>query len=291
MRCAQRTRATGMDRHADPTQSGAPITVGSGGLSARFAAAHLDWIVPEWAAPASVHAFFTTRTGGSSTGGCAPFDLASAGRRDRGSSDDALVENHRRVQSFLPSTPLWLEQVHGTGVIDADSLPQTSADRPPRADAALTRATGVVLAVRVADCLPALFCDRAASVVAAAHAGWRGLVAGVLENTIAAMRCAPADIVVWLGPAIGARAFEVGGEVRDAFAAVEPSDADAFVPGGNGKWHGDLAGLARQRLLRAGVTNVAIDGHCTWSEPQRFFSFRRDRTSARMAAFVWRTDR
>ena len=258
-------------------------------LSARLRTAGLDWIVPHWPAPPSVRAFFTTRNGGASVGKSASLDLgAGESPGYSGHPDNSLAENRRRVQSFLPSTPLWLEQVHGTDVADVDLAGGTHADRRPRADAAVTRTPGVVLSVRVADCLPVLLSDRQGFIVAAAHAGWRGLCAGILENTLATMGRNAGDVVAWLGPAIGQRAFEVGSEVRDAFCARHAADADAFIPGATGKWHADLALLARRRLARMGVTDVTTDGHCTWSEPQRFFSFRRDGTPGRMAAFIWR---
>ena len=261
----------------------------SDALSARFRTAGLDWVVPHWSAPPSVRAFFTTRNGGASVGKSASLDLGGGELPAAAHSGDSLAENRRRVQAFLPSRPLWLEQVHGTHVADVDLAGATNADRRPRADAAVTRRAGVVLSVRVADCLPVLLSDRQGSIVAAAHAGWRGLCAGILENTLATMGRAAGEVVAWLGPAIGQRAFEVGSEVRDAFCARDAADADAFIPGATGKWHADLALLARRRLARMGVIDVTIDGRCTWSEPQRFFSFRRDGTYGRMAAFIWRT--
>ena len=264
-------------------------TAGGDALSARFRTAGLDWIVPHWSAPPSVHAFFTTRNGGASIGRSTSLDLGGGELTAIAAhSDSSLAENRRRVQAFLPSTPLWLEQVHGTDVADVDLTGATNADRRPRADAAVTRRARVVLSVRVADCLPVLLSDREGSIVAAAHAGWRGLCAGILENTVATMGRPAADLVAWLGPAIGQRAFEVGSEVRDAFCSSDAADADAFIPGAPGKWHADLALLARRRLARMGFTDVTTDGHCTWSEPQRFFSFRRDGTHGRMAAFIWR---
>jgi len=260
----------------------------SDALSARFRTAGLDWVVPHWSAPPSVRAFFTTRNGGASVGKSASLDLGGGELPAAAHSGDSLAENRRRVQAFLPSRPLWLEQVHGTHVADVDLAGATNADRRPRADAAVTRRAGVVLSVRVADCLPVLLSDRQGSIVAAAHAGWRGLCAGILENTLATMGRAAGEVVAWLGPAIGQRAFEVGSEVRDAFCARDAADADAFIPGATGKWHADLTLLARRRLARMGVTDVTTDGQCTWSEPQRFFSFRRDATPGRMAAFIWR---
>jgi len=254
-------------------------------IAAQLRAAGLDWIVPDWAAPAGVHAFFTTRSGGS--GDAASFDLgpgeiASAPPASRA----AIVANRARAQAFLPSLPLWLDQVHGADVVDADA---THARALPRADAAVTRASGVVLAVRVADCLPVLLCDRSGATIGIAHAGWRGLAAGVIENTVAAMACEPAGIAAWLGPAIGPSAFEVGPEVRDAFVAADDEAARAFVRGRTGKWLADLYGLACRRLARAGVEQVAAMRVCTFSDARRFFSYRRDGPTGRMGAFIWRT--
>jgi YfiH family protein len=158
-----------------------------------------------------------------------------------------------------------------------------------RADAAVTRAPGVVLAVRVADCLPVLLCDRAGTAIGAAHAGWRGVAAGVIENTVAAMACAPAGIAAWLGPAIGPSAFEVGVEVRDAFVTADADSARAFVPARAGKWLADLYALACRRLARAGVAQISGIRACTFSDARRFFSYRRDGPTGRMGAFIWRT--
>ena len=256
-------------------------------LAARLREAGVDWIVPEWAAPAGVHALFTTRDG--SPGDATPLDLGPA---DIGSvppaTRRAIAGNRDRVQAFLPSLPVWLDQVHGADVVDVDA--DTTHEHPlPRADAAVTRARGVVLAVRVADCLPVLLCDRAGTAIGAAHAGWRGLAAGVIENTVAAMACEPAGIAAWLGPAIGAPAFEVGGEVRDAFIAADADSARALVPHRTGKWLADLYALACRRLARAGVEQVSGIRACTFSNPRRFFSYRRDGPTGRMGAFVWRT--
>lgn len=228
-------------------------------LAAQFAAAQLDWIIPAWPAPASVHAFVTTRNG-----------TASA-------------------EEFLPAPPRWLEQVHGADVITAAPMRGERNPPPPRADGAVTREPGVVLAVRTADCLPVLFSDREGAVIAIAHAGWRGLAAGVLENTVAAMACEPSTIVAWFGPAIGATRFEIGVDVRDAFVATDAGASAAFAAGRPGKWFADLAQLARRRLAHAGVDAVSGGGMCTASDPARFHSFRRDRATGRMAAFLWRT--
>ena len=274
-------------------------------LAARFAAAGLDWIVPRWPAAPHVHAFVTTRNGGVSVGAAASLDLGDASLRDGDPIDAARVaENRRRVAAFLPAPPLWLEQVHGTDVVFADPV---ASQRLPgdargaggerlrqaesfaaRGDAAVTRETNVVLAVRVADCLPVLLADRSGSVIGIAHAGWRGLAAGVIENTVAAMNSPPAEIVAWLGPAIGPSAFEVGADVRDAFLQADGRAGAAFTAAAPGKWLADLEALARMRLARAGVTSIAGVSMCTASDPGRFFSWRRDRTRARMAALLWR---
>jgi hypothetical protein len=161
---------------------------------------------------------------------------------------------------------------------------------PPVADAAVTRERGVVCAVLTADCLPVLFADRAGRAVGIAHAGWRGLAAGVLEATIAALAAqgvAPADLLVWLGPAIGPAAFEVGADVVAAFRATDPGAAASFVPQAGGKWHADLHALARRRLAAAGIGSVAGNVLCTYADPARFYSYRRERETGRMAAIVW----
>lgn len=257
------------------------------GLATQLRAAGLDWIVPDWAAPKGVHAFFTTRNGG--PGGADSLDL---GPGDIGSAPPAtraaIAGNRGRVQAFLPSPPVWLDQVHGADVVDVDAN-ATGARALPRADAAVTRARGVVLAVRVADCLPVLLCDRAGTTIGAAHAGWRGVAAGVIESAVAAMACEPADIAAWLGPAIGPSAFEVGPEVRDAFVATDAAATRAFVPGRAGKWLADLYALACRRLARAGVEQVSGVRACTFSDARRFFSYRRDGATGRMGAFIWRT--
>jgi YfiH family protein len=257
-------------------------------LAAQFAAAGLDWIVPAWIAPREVHAFFTTRDNARSAN-------ASPSRPQLGERPDSSDGTRRsmdalasRAKPFLPAPVLWLDQVHGSSVLDIDSATLDGGELP-RADAAVTRKTDRVLAVRVADCLPVLLTDCDGSVVAIAHAGWRGLAAGILENTVAAMSCDPTRVVAWLGPAIGRTAFEVGDEVRAAFVTTDAAATQAFVAGQPGKWHADLVALARQRLARAGVSDVIADGGCTASEPGRFLSFRRDRTTERMAAFIWRS--
>jgi YfiH family protein len=248
--------------------------------------AGLDWIVPDWPAPADVGAIITTRHGGVSAGACATMNLARHGEDD----PVAVAENRRRLDRFLPATPVWLDQVHGTTVVTLDRAPLPDAPLPV-ADAAVTRDRGIVCAVRTADCLPVLFAARAGNAIGIAHAGWRGLAAGVLEATVAAMAAlgAPAgDIVAWLGPGIGPGAFEVGGEVRAAFCDADPGAAPSFAPHGVGKWRADLYALARRRLAGAGISRVCGGGYCTASDAARFFSYRRDRTPGRMAALIWR---
>ena len=253
-------------------------------LPAALRGAGLDWIVPEWAAPANVGALVTTRTGGVSAGPYATMNLG------RGTRDDAhaLAENERRFRKFLPGNPVWLDQVHGNAVVTLAH--EAGASAVPVADAAVTRGRGIVCAVLVADCLPVLFADAAGNAVGIAHAGWRGMVAGVLESTIAALcdfGVKPKNIVAWLGPAISPLAFEVGDDVRDAFLAADPRAAACLAPHRAGKWHADLHGLARQRLARGGVTRIDGGAFCTFAEATRFYSYRRERESGRMAAAVW----
>ena len=253
-------------------------------LRAQLAGDGLDWIVPAWGGPARVRALFTTRAGAPAPSG---FDAGSAHP-----TAEALAGNvgacRRRLRAWLPADPVWLEQVHGCDVVTVDAAnAQALRTSPPRADAALTRASAVVLAVRVADCLPVLLADRAGGVVAVAHAGWRGLATGVLEATLAAMHVAPAGVAAWIGPAIGPRAFEVGADVRDLHCAHDAGADAHFVPQGGGKWLADLPALARRRLGAAGVADVAVDGGCTHTDAARFHSWRRDRASARMALLAW----
>jgi polyphenol oxidase len=256
-------------------------------LSRRLADAGLDWIVPAWDAPSRVGALSTTRNGGVSTAARASLDLGAANIAD--DAERALVlTNRARLAAFLPSTPLWLSQVHGREVALIDEVGASAMlHAPPTADAAVTTTPGVVLAVRAADCLPVLLADRAGTVIGIAHAGWRGLAAGVIEATLAAMRVPARDIVAWLGPAIGPRSFEVGHDVFDAFCAHDPAAHACFVTGADEKWLADLYGLATLRLARAGVTAIEGGGHCTMREDHRFFSYRRDRNAGRMASLLW----
>ncbi len=240
-----------------------------------------DWIVPDWPAPANVRTLITTRSGGVSTG---PFASMNLGQRIE---DDmqSLRANRALLRDFLPADPKWLLQVHGARVADADGLQQ-----PVEADAAVARKPGSVCTVMVADCLPVLLTDRAGSVVAAAHAGWRGLAAGVLENTVGAMGRAPDELLAYFGPAIGPSAFEVGADVRNAFLARSADAVSAFAAHKPGKWLADLFALARQRLRAIGVTQIYGGGLCTYSDRRRFFSHRRDKVTGRMAALIWLND-
>lgn len=214
-------------------------------------------IRPDWPAPAHVRAFVTTRAMG---------DMAGAGRA--------------ALRVLVPAEPTWLKQVHGIRVADLDR-------GVLEADAAVTRAPRRVCVVGAADCMPVLLADRAGRVVAAAHAGWRGMAAGVIESALESMKVSPAEVLAWLGPAIGPRAYEVGEEVREAFLAHDAEAANAFQPKRPGHWLLDLYAVARQRLQAAGVRAVFGGGFCTFTQADRFFSFRRDRTRERMAAVIW----
>jgi len=254
-------------------------------LREAIAAAGLDWIVPDWDAPGDVCALSTTRNGGVSGGNRATLNLG----RSVGDDVDAVAENRRRLGKFLPAPPVWLHQTHGIDV--ATLMAATTAEPAPRADAAVTRERGVVCAVSTADCLPVLFADRRGSAVGVAHAGWRGLSSGVLEATIEAMGhlgSHPADLVAWLGPAIGPARFEVGADVRDRFCDGDSDAQSCFTPHVPGKWLADLYGLARMRLSRSGVRDVSGGGHCTHADAARFFSYRRERDTGRMVTAVWR---
>lgn len=241
-----------------------------------------DWICPDWPAPPNVKAFITTRSGGVSV---APRDSLNLGYK-AGDDPAAVTQNRAVVETLTPQSPKWLAQVHGTRVMNADQITGT-----PEADASVAHASGTVCAIMIADCLPVLFTNRAGTRVGAAHAGWRGLSGGVLGNTVNAMCEAgddPADLLAYIGPGIGPSAFEVGTDVYEAFTAQDGSAKSAFVAHAPGKWLADLFTLARQALLRAGVKQIHGGGMCTYSDPQRFYSYRRDKVTGRMAAFIWR---
>ncbi len=238
-------------------------------------------IRPEWPAPAGVKAVTTTRTeGGASRGAYADFNLAL----HVGDVADAVQQNRRRLRQVLalPAEPVWLDQVHGQVAIDA-----AGAGNTPAADASFSFRPGAVCTVLTADCLPVLFCDRSATRVAAAHAGWRGLAGGVLEQTVAALQCAPGGLLAWLGPAIGPRHFEVGEEVREAFVSAHREAAQAFERRPGGSYLADLYQLAKIRLQAAGVEAIYGGGFCTCAEPERWYSYRREHTTGRMASLIW----
>ncbi len=254
-------------------------------LDEALAHARLDWIVPRWSAPPAVRALVTTRNGGVSAAPYASMNLGVASPpRAHGDRAEAVVENRRRLRAFLPDEPVWLSQIHGDCVARLGRQPPLA---PIVADASVTRVPGIVCAVLIADCMPVLLASRDGSIVGIAHAGWRGLAAGVIEAAIRAMDVDASDIVAWLGPAIGPRAFEVGADVRAAFCTTDPGAAAAFTPLRKGKWLADLYALARRRLERARVHDVAGGAYCTHSDSARFFSFRRDGETGRMAATIW----
>jgi YfiH family protein len=243
-----------------------------------------DWLVADWGAPAAVRTVVTTRNGSGASAGCfASFNLGTR----CGDAADAVAANRAVLRETLglPAEPVWLQQVHGTRVIAAD---QHTGSVEPQADAAIARRPGVVLAILSADCLPVLLASDDGAVIGAAHAGWRGLAAGVLEATVQRMALDPARISAWLGPAAGPRAYEVGDEVRDAFVACVSGAAAAFIATRPGHWVCDLYALARLRLAAVGVHRITGGHYCTISEPQRFFSHRRDGRSGRMASLIWR---
>jgi len=240
-----------------------------------------QWLIPDWDAPSAVRALATTRGGGVSAAPYASLNLAT----HVGDDPRSVASNRRRLRQGippLPADPLWLEQVHGTRVVAAEHYTEGA-----EADACVARTPGRVCAVLSADCLPLLFCAEDASVVAAAHAGWRGLSAGMIEACVAATATPPARLLAWLGPAIGAQAYEVGDEVRAVFCQQDAAAQRAFVPQAPGKWLCDLYLLARQRLTALGVHRVSGGGHCTFSDPRRFYSYRRDGVTGRMASCIW----
>ena len=248
----------------------------SSSLGARLAAARLDWIVPDWPAPPQVRALSTTRN----TRAGKKFDLTR--------SDPQFEAARSELRRWLPADPIWLAQVHGIAICDADAVSALRSCDLPEADGAVARAPNTVCAVHSADCLPVLLTDAHGSVVAAAHAGWRGLAAGVIEAALAAMRTPPATVLAWLGPAIGPQAFEVGADVLAAHCADDPGALQCFSPHRPGKWLADLYALARRRLERAGVAAIHGGGRCTLGEPETFYSYRREGAAAgRMATLIW----
>jgi YfiH family protein len=233
-------------------------------------------LVPDWPVNSRVRAACTTRAGGVSETPYGSLNLAL----HVGDAPAAVLENRQRLRAALdlPAEPLWLEQVHGIEVARGVA---------GRADACVLTERGAVAAIQVADCMPVLLAADDGSVVGAAHAGWRGLAHGVLEATVASLGAAAGRLSAWLGPAIGAPHFEVGAEVRDAFLAHSGEAGQAFSPNARGRWQCDLELLVRQRLAAMGVTRISGGGLCTYGDPERFFSFRRDGRCGRMAALIW----
>jgi polyphenol oxidase len=254
----------------------------------RLATIPADWIVPDWPAPQAVRALVTTRSGGVSEGAW------GSGREGGmnlglGSGDQAerVERNRALLNTYLPAPPRWLDLQHGAEVVSAETI----GSKPAVADAATAITPGVVCCVTVADCLPVLLADRSGSVVAAAHAGWRGVAAGILQATVIAMRRRVpgpiGQIDAFLGPSIGASAFEVGPEVLSAMRRTLPQAEVAFTSLANGKFLADLPALARQALAQVDVRSVFGGTWCTVSDPSRFYSFRRDRVTGRHAALIW----
>lgn len=236
-------------------------------------------IYPDWPAPANVKALQTTRVGGISA---APYDSLNLGLHV---GDDPVRVNRNRqmLEPLLPSEPVWLEQVHGTVVANADA-----AACRVQADACIARQRGAVCVIMTADCLPVLLCDEDGTVVGAAHAGWKGLASGVIEATVKEMGIAPQKLLAWLGPTIGPHAFEVGEDVRAVFMAHDTNAASAFIPlAADGKYRTDIVRLARQRLNALGIARISGGTFCTYHQKDKFFSYRRDGVTGRMGTFIW----
>ncbi|MGH8496950.1 MAG: peptidoglycan editing factor PgeF [Gammaproteobacteria bacterium] len=240
----------------------------------------MEFIEACWPAPRDVRAVATTRIGGVSE---PPFDSLNLAQHV-GDSAEAVRANRERLRAALglAREPCWLAQVHGAEVVMAGAC-----DEPPIADASFSRERGLACAVLTADCLPVLLCSRAGDCVAAAHAGWRGLAAGVIEAAVAALNTPPGELLAWLGPAIGPAAYEVGDEVRECFVDLDARNTAAFAVNERGRWQADIRALARSRLKAAGVTAVSGGDDCTYADPSRFYSHRRDGTCGRMAALIW----
>ncbi len=239
------------------------------------------WIVPDWPAPKQVRARVTSRQGGLSR---APFDSFNLAFHV-GDDAESVAKNRAllRERLGLKHEPIWLDQVHGCDMVEISGHQQSGC----RADAVTTTESGQVCAVLTADCLPILLCNRSGSRVAAVHAGWRGLLAGVIEESVAGFSDSGEDLMAWLGPAIGPNAFEVGTEVRDAFTAANPEDESAFVANRPGHWLADIYALARNRLRQHNIGFVGGGDYCTVSQPEWFFSYRRDGRTGRMASLIW----
>ncbi|MCG6874826.1 MAG: peptidoglycan editing factor PgeF [Betaproteobacteria bacterium] len=236
------------------------------------------WIVPDWPVAANVRAFATTRAGGASRGPYTGLNLATR----VGDDPRAVARNRDVLRRYLPADPIWLEQVHGTDVVEAERAASST-----RADGVVARTRHHVCAVLTADCLPVLMAGRTGGVVAVAHAGWRGLANGIIEATLARMGVSGAEVVAWLGPGISQAAYEVGRDVYESFVSRDPEVRGAFRPGAPGKYQADLYALARCRLGAVGVTAVHGGGFCTYGDADRFYSYRRDGPTGRMATVIW----
>lgn len=239
------------------------------------------FIEPNWPAPANIRALQTTRLGGESLGSYESLNLGG----HVADNELHVTQNRRRLGEHLPSSPLWLQQVHGTVVVN-----EVQAQNQPEADGSYTKEVDKVCAVMTADCLPVLFCNESGTQVAAIHAGWRGLAAGILEKTLECFECKNEAILIWLGPAIGPNTFEVGLPVYEAFCQKHPEALHCFKKleiEGQDKWHADLYSLARLRLNKAGVQKIYGGERCTFTDEEHFFSYRRDGITGRMATCIW----
>jgi YfiH family protein len=241
----------------------------------------MAWILPDWPAPPEVRALSSQRWGGVSG---APFESLNLGAHV-GDSTEAVEENRRRLRTAarLPAEPVWLSQQHGTNVLDLDG----ARGAPAGADASFTRRPGRVCAILTADCMPVLLASDSGAGVAAAHAGWRGLAAGVIEATVRALALPPQSLLAWLGPCIGAAHFEIGAEVRDELLRADPQADAAFERNARGRYMADLATLARRRLERLGVARIYGGDACTYAAPEDYFSYRRDGRTGRQATLIW----
>ncbi|HUY84780.1 MAG TPA: peptidoglycan editing factor PgeF [Steroidobacteraceae bacterium] len=240
----------------------------------------IDWGTPDWQAPPNVRALCTRRGGGASRGAYASLNLAD----HVGDAADAVAHNRRSLvdAAGLPAEPVWLHQVHGARVADLDAGAPDGA-----ADAAIARRGGRVAAILTADCLPVLLAADDGAAVGAAHAGWRGLAAGVLEATVRALAVPPARLIAWIGPGICGKHYEVGAEVRAALVDGDPAAAGAFQPNARGRYLADLAAVARRRLGALGLERIGVSADCTYGDANRYFSHRRDGLCGRQAALIW----
>ena len=239
------------------------------------------WLQADWPAPANVYAGTSWRHGGISQGAYASLNLAM----HVGDDSQAVLENRHRLG--LPAEPVWLSQVHGLTVVDAGRVVEQTSEQVIEADAAYTNVAGVICAVLTADCLPLLLCDQAGNHVAAVHAGWRGLAAGIIDRAVTALQLPGEQLLAWLGPAIGPHAYEVGEDVREAFLYRDADAHMAFQPSRPGHWWMDIYQLARQQLAQQGVSEVYGGNHCTFQNTDNFYSYRRDGVTGRMASVIW----